>query len=104
MTFLSPGKDRIEPLPLDVAHDDSVKAAAELVREKYGGESSLYGIVNNAGVGFQSLRSKETTVGCWVGRSFWKGLRLPPRSLRSFSSCVWMNVPAFRAVLRWGSF
>ena len=45
------GQDRLEFLPLDVASDASVKAAAETVREKFG---TMYAIVNNAGVGFQN--------------------------------------------------
>jgi len=44
-------QDRLEFLPLDVASDASVKAAAETVREKFG---TMYAIVNNAGVGFQN--------------------------------------------------
>eukprot|EP00435_Cladocopium_sp_Y103_P009329 s47_g2.t1 len=47
------GQDRLEFLPLDVASDASVEAAAETVREKFG-TMSMYGIVNNAGVGFQN--------------------------------------------------
>lgn len=47
------GQDRLDYLPLDVASDASVKAAAEQVREKFG-SPALYGIVNNAGVGFQN--------------------------------------------------
>jgi len=45
-------QDRLEVLPLDVSDDASVKAAAEQVQEKHGASSSLYGILNNAGVGF----------------------------------------------------
>lgn len=48
-----PGKDRLEFLPLDVASDASVQAAADTVREKFG-EGALFGIVNNAGVGFRN--------------------------------------------------
>ncbi|CAJ1430369.1 unnamed protein product [Effrenium voratum] len=44
---------RIECLPLDVASDKSVKAAADFVQKKFGADPPpLYGIVNNAGVGF----------------------------------------------------
>jgi len=46
-------KDNIEALPLDVASDESVNAAKERVASKFGAEPApLYGIVNNAGVGF----------------------------------------------------
>lgn len=44
--------DRIEFLPLDVSQDSSVTSAAQLVASKYGTESSLYAVVNNAGIGF----------------------------------------------------
>merc|ERR1712136_483359 len=44
--------DRIESLPLDVSQDSSVTSAAQLVASKYGTESSLYAVVNNAGIGF----------------------------------------------------
>ena len=37
-----PGADRVEVLPLDVADDASVQAAAEEVKQKYGAESSLH--------------------------------------------------------------
>lgn len=43
--------DRIEMLQLDVTQDASVKVAAEYVSAKFGVQP-LYGIVNNAGVGF----------------------------------------------------
>merc|ERR1712136_733531 len=43
--------DRIEFLPLDVSQDSSVTSAAQLVASKYGTESSLYAVVNNAGIG-----------------------------------------------------
>jgi NAD(P)-dependent dehydrogenase (short-subunit alcohol dehydrogenase family) len=40
---------RVEVVPLDVAADPSVAAAAERVRQSCGGER-LYGLVNNAGI------------------------------------------------------
>lgn len=46
-------QERVDYLPLDVASDASVKAAAEQVREKFG-SPALYCIVNNAGVGFRN--------------------------------------------------
>ena len=49
-----PGYDqRIEVVEIDVARDESVRRAAEQVREAVGGEA-LYGIVNNAGTGIGS--------------------------------------------------
>jgi NAD(P)-dependent dehydrogenase (short-subunit alcohol dehydrogenase family) len=45
-------RDRLEVLPLDVASDASVAAAATHVRRRFAGEPTpLYGIVNNAGLG-----------------------------------------------------
>lgn len=44
---------RVEVLPLDVSDDDSVSAARDRVAAKLGREPApLYGIVNNAGIGF----------------------------------------------------
>eukprot|EP00820_Chromera_velia_P028537 Cvel_11732.t1-p1 / transcript=Cvel_11732.t1 / gene=Cvel_11732 / organism=Chromera_velia_CCMP2878 / gene_product=Carbonyl reductase [NADPH] 1, putative / transcript_product=Carbonyl reductase [NADPH] 1, putative / location=Cvel_scaffold745:25229-26104(-) / protein_length=292 / sequence_SO=supercontig / SO=protein_coding / is_pseudo=false len=44
---------RLECVPLDVSSDSSVKSAAEIISEKCGSQDvPLYGIVNNAGVGF----------------------------------------------------
>lgn len=46
-------EDRLELLPLDVSSDASVAAAAEQVAAKFGTEAPpLYGVVNNAGIGF----------------------------------------------------
>ncbi len=42
---------RVVVLELDVTSDDSVRAAAQRVATMYGQTSSLYGVVNNAGVG-----------------------------------------------------
>lgn len=42
--------ERVEVLPLDVGDDDSVKAAAERVKAALDGDT-LYGVVNNAGIG-----------------------------------------------------
>ena len=47
------GSDRVQVVALDVASDDSVAAAAEQVKAAVNGES-LYGIVNNAGIGLGS--------------------------------------------------
>jgi NAD(P)-dependent dehydrogenase (short-subunit alcohol dehydrogenase family) len=43
--------DRLEVLPLDVTDDDSVRAASASVSEALGEGETLYGVVNNAGVG-----------------------------------------------------
>ena len=40
---------RLEMLQLDVTSEQSVAAAVEKVRSRYGGEQPLYGLVNNAG-------------------------------------------------------
>ncbi|WP_171181384.1 SDR family NAD(P)-dependent oxidoreductase [Ruegeria sp. HKCCD8929] len=45
--------DRIQAVELDVASDEAVGRAAQAVRDACGGEK-LYGIVNNAGIGFGS--------------------------------------------------
>jgi len=46
-------RDRVEVLQIDVSDDDSVAAAADTVAERFGREPApLYGLVNNAGVGF----------------------------------------------------
>ena len=60
----SQGEGRIECLPLDVASDKSVKAAADFVQKKFGADPPpLYGIVNNAGVG----RNYSTCCSCsWL--------------------------------------
>lgn len=42
-------KDRVELVIIDTSSDDSVKSASETVSGKY---DSLYGIINNAGIGF----------------------------------------------------
>ncbi len=44
--------NRIEVVPLDVSDDASVKAAAEHVRATLGDGGTLYGLVNNAGIGY----------------------------------------------------
>ena len=49
-------------LPLDVSDDASVRAAAEEIKQRYGAESSLYGIVNNAGVGFDHSMQRTLDV------------------------------------------
>ena len=46
-------KGRVEVVEIDVSSDGSVAAAAKSVAAKYGDEPApLYGVVNNAGVGF----------------------------------------------------
>jgi len=40
---------RLELLQLDVTSDESVKAAVELLKAKFGEDEPLYGLVNNAG-------------------------------------------------------
>ncbi|CAK9059279.1 unnamed protein product [Durusdinium trenchii] len=54
-------QDRLQFLPLDVASDTSVAKAAEMLREQYGAEA-LYGIVNNAGVGFQTSMAETLNI------------------------------------------
>lgn len=54
--------DRLETLSLDVSDDASVRAAVEEVKQKYGAKSSLYGIVNNAGVGFDHSMQRTLDV------------------------------------------
>uniref|UniRef100_A0A7S1B069 Uncharacterized protein n=1 Tax=Noctiluca scintillans TaxID=2966 RepID=A0A7S1B069_NOCSC len=48
--------DRIEFLRLDVCQESSVTSAAQFVVSKYGTESPLFAVVNNAGVGGNSMR------------------------------------------------
>lgn len=43
-------KDRLELIVLDTSSDDSVKQAAQSLKEGGGGGGELYGIINNAGV------------------------------------------------------
>merc|ERR1719401_814464 len=46
-------KGKVDALELDVSDDKSVTAAAKLVSERFAAEPTpLYGIINNAGVGF----------------------------------------------------
>lgn len=56
-------RSRIEAIELDVSNDASVLAAAALITENYTNSASsapvLYGIVNNAGIGF-TLSIEET--------------------------------------------
>jgi carbonyl reductase 1 len=61
LTAENPGwEQRIEVLPIDVADDASVTAAARLVAERFEGEPTpLYGLVNNAGIGLGSTDAKE---------------------------------------------
>lgn len=55
-------KDRLELLPIDVSDDASVAAAADIVTAKYGKDPApLYGIINNAGLGFS--RNLPLTLG-----------------------------------------
>ena len=42
---------RVDVIQLDVSSEESVQSAKAYVADKYGSASSLYGIVNNAGVG-----------------------------------------------------
>jgi carbonyl reductase 1 len=52
---VSSASDRIEVIEIDTSSDESVQKAAETVASTKGG--SLYGIINNAGVGFgQSVK------------------------------------------------
>jgi NAD(P)-dependent dehydrogenase (short-subunit alcohol dehydrogenase family) len=43
---------RLNVVEIDTTSDESVNQAAKLVAEKYGSEGSLYGIINNAGIGW----------------------------------------------------
>lgn len=43
---------RIEPLTIDVTDQTSISSAADKIKEKFGAEAPLYGLINNAGVGF----------------------------------------------------
>ena len=43
---------RVELLELEVTDDASVAAAVKTVADKYGSEKPLYGLCNNAGIGF----------------------------------------------------
>lgn len=45
-------RDRVQVLQLDVADEAKVTAAAGQVVAQFGGDSPLYGVVNNAGVGY----------------------------------------------------
>ena len=45
-----------------MADDASVRAAAEEVRQRHGAEASLYGILNNAGVGFDHSMQRTLDV------------------------------------------
>ncbi len=49
---------RVELLLIDVSDDASVSRAAEAVRERCDGDRPLYGIVNNAGIGFGDTEMK----------------------------------------------
>lgn len=52
--------ERVEVLELDVSNDDSVARAAQSVQARFEGEAHpLYGVVNNAGVGFGDSRLRE---------------------------------------------
>jgi len=46
-------KGRLDVLPIDVTDDASVKSAVEILKKSLGSET-LYGLVNNAGVGFEA--------------------------------------------------
>jgi len=50
---------RLEVLHIDVGSDESVKSAAVSVRQQYSQAQPLYGIVNNAGLGFNQADYKE---------------------------------------------
>lgn len=44
--------ERIMVLPLDVTNDESVSQAATVIQTKFTEEKPLYGVINNAGIGF----------------------------------------------------
>lgn len=51
--------ERVRLLDLEVSRDDSVTRAAETVERSFGRSGSLYGVVNNAGVGSQGRRLED---------------------------------------------
>ena len=53
-------KNRIQVVPLDVGDSASVEAAAQKVRVTLGPDDDLYGIVNNAGMGYPHSDLRET--------------------------------------------
>ncbi len=58
---VNPGwKNRIQVVPMDVADSASVKAAAEQVRGTLNSGEALYGLVNNAGMGYPHSDLQET--------------------------------------------
>lgn len=53
-------ESRLDVLGIDVASDDAVRGAAETVRERFSGETApLFGLVNNAGIGFGATGLEE---------------------------------------------
>lgn len=62
-------EDRLRLLPLDVSDDASVAAAAASVKSKYGSDPQpLFGIVNNAGLGFQHSMKDTLSVNTYGAR------------------------------------
>jgi len=59
--------ERVDVVELDVTDDGSVTRAAAQVRERFGSEGPLYGLVNNAGIADGDLRSilDVNVVGIW---------------------------------------
>ena len=54
-------KARLALLPIDVASDGSVREAAQRIAEAHDGEQApLYGLVNNAGIGFGAQTLRQT--------------------------------------------
>jgi NAD(P)-dependent dehydrogenase (short-subunit alcohol dehydrogenase family) len=52
--------DRVQVLQIDVADDASVASAAAQVVAQFGADAPLYGVVNNAGVGFPTSELMPT--------------------------------------------
>ena len=52
--------DRISVLELDVSSDSSVDSAADIVRQNSSKKGQLYGIVNNAGMGYPDSPLEQT--------------------------------------------
>ena len=69
------GNERIEVVAIDVADQESVKFAKEKISAKLNGRK-MYGIINNAGIGFKSS-IKETVGTNYFGTKFVSSTFLP---------------------------
>lgn len=52
-------KDRLHVVPLDVSDPNSIDAAHQIVRQQFLPEGRLYGLVNNAGIGYPDSDLKD---------------------------------------------